>query len=436
MFTVMTIAGSDSGGGAGVQADARTFAACGVFGTSIITAITAQNTLGVLDVYNLPVEVVVAQMEAVFSDFDVRCVKTGMLATAEIAEAVVKELVPRKIPIVVDPVTAAEAGGQLLIGEPKDVLIKLLSKATVVTPNIREADALSGIAIHNIDDMKRAAMEIYANGPKSVIVTGGHMAGTDVLYDGHFRVLRGRLIKTGTHGAGCTFSASVAAFLARGYPVRQSAIMAKTFVTDAIRGSEVIGSGAGVVNQLARTSEIAARYLALLDVEAGLRTIKTINLDLIPESGSNLAVAISGAKKLTDVAAVKGRIVRVGQVIKPAGCAAFGASRNTARAVLTALRYDASIKSAMSVRYSDDFFAACKELNLFAESLDRMKEFEGMSRGESGAARAIERSIVSSGEVPDVMWDNSVGKESKALVFGHSAQQVAKKMIKISSKLE
>jgi hydroxymethylpyrimidine/phosphomethylpyrimidine kinase len=435
MFAVMTVAGSDSGGGAGAQADGRTFAACGVFGTFVITAITAQNTLGVLDVYSLPADIVVAQMQAVFSDMDVRCVKTGMLATAEIAEAVVEELVSHKIPIVVDPVMAAEAGGQLLMEEPRDVLVKLLREATVVTPNVREAEALSGIAIRNVDDMKCAAMEIYASGPKSVIVTGGHAAGTDVLYDGHFRMLRGSLIKAGTHGAGCTFSAAVAAFLARGHSVRQSAFMAKTFVTDAIRGGEVIGSGAGVVNQIARTSEMAARYLALLDVEAGLRTIKAINLDLIPEFGSNLAVAISGAKKLTDVAAVKGRIIRDKQVIRSAGCVAFGASRNTARAILTALRYDASVKSAMNVRCSDDFFAACQELNLYAESFERTEELEGMSQLESGMARAIERGLAHSGTVPDVIYDRIVGDASQALVFGPSAQQVAKTIVKISSKL-
>jgi hydroxymethylpyrimidine kinase / phosphomethylpyrimidine kinase / thiamine-phosphate diphosphorylase len=435
MFAVMTIAGSDSGGGAGAQADARTFAACGVFGTSVITAVTAQNTLGVLEVYDLPVRVVVAQMQAVFSDINVRCVKTGMLATAETAEAVVNELVQHKTQIVVDPVMAAETGGQLLIGELKEVLSRLLPEATVTTPNVREAEAISGVAIRSIDDMKRAAVEIYAKGPQSVIVTGGHLTGTDVLYDGEFEMLRGRLIKTGTHGAGCTFSASVAAFLAKGYSVCQSAFMAKSFVRDAIKESEVIGSGAGVVNQVARTSEMAARYLAVLDVEAALRTIKTINLDLIPDVGSNLAVAISGAKKLTDVAAVKGRIVRDGQVIKPAGCVAFGASRNTARAILAASRYDASIKSAMNVQCSDDFLAACQELNLYAESFERTEKLEGMNRVESGMARAIERGVAHSGAVPDVIYGQRVGKERKALVFGHSAQQVGKTMVKISSKL-
>jgi hydroxymethylpyrimidine kinase/phosphomethylpyrimidine kinase len=216
MLAVMTIAGSDSGGGAGIQADVRTFAALGVHGTSVVTAITAQNTRGVVDTFNVSPKIVVAQMNAVLSDIDIRCAKTGMLATVETAEAVVDVLSRHDVPIVVDPVMEAEAGGKLMTGKPKDVLARLLPHAAVVTPNIREAEAISGVAIDSLDDMKRAACEIFALGPKSVIVTGGHLRGTDVLYDGDFELLHGKLIKAGTHGAGCTFSAAVAAFFAKG----------------------------------------------------------------------------------------------------------------------------------------------------------------------------------------------------------------------------
>ncbi|MGZ4892083.1 MAG: bifunctional hydroxymethylpyrimidine kinase/phosphomethylpyrimidine kinase, partial [Halobacteriota archaeon] len=389
----MTIAGSDSGGGAGVQADTRTFAALGVHGTSVVTAVTAQNTLGVQDVYHLPVDAVVAQMHVVFSDIDIRCVKTGMLATVEVAEAVADVLSQHAVPLVVDPIMVAEAGGSPLMGAPREVLAQLLLETTVITPNIPEAKALSGIAIHNLDDMKRAAYEIYALGPKSVIVTGGHLRGTDVLYDGSFQLLKGKLIKGGTHGAGCTFSAAMAVFLAKGYPGNQSALMAKTFVTDAIRNSERVGSGPGAVNQLATTLHRAERYLTLLDVEAGLRTIKAINLNLIPEVGSNLAMAVSGAKNLADVAAVKGRIVKVGETITPVGCVTFGASRHVGGAILAALNYDADMKSAMNVRYTDEVIRACQELNLATECFVRGEEPEATSTIEWGIAHAIERSL-------------------------------------------
>ncbi len=433
MLAVMTIAGSDSGSGAGVQADARTFAALGVFGTSIVTAITAQNTLGVLDVYNLPAEVVVAQISAVLSDIDIRSVKTGMLATVEIAEAVADKLSRHEVPIVVDPVMGAEAGGKLIIGGLKDVLARLLPVAEVVTPNIREAEALSGVAIHSLDDMKRAAHEIYALGPKSVVVTGGHLSGTDVLYDGDFELLRGKLIEGGTHGAGCTFSAAVAAFLAQGHSVSESALMAKTFVTEAIKHSESIGSGSGVVNQVAATLDMAERYLTLLDVDTGLRTIKTINPDLIPEVGSNLAMAISRAKKLADVAAVKGQIVKVEGAITPVGCVTFGASRHMACVVLAALQYDPNMKSAMSVRCSDEVVEACHALNLVVEGFDRADEPRGVIE-ERGTTRAIESSLKHGEGVPDVIFGpGSVEKEPIAYILGHSAQHVAEKVAKISS---
>jgi len=437
MLAAMTIAGSDSGGGAGVQADARTFAALGVFGTSVVTAITAQNTLGVLDVCNLPAEVVVAQMSAVLSDIDIRSVKTGMLATVEIAEAVVDTLSRHDVPIVVDPVMAAEAGGELVIGKLKDVLARLLAEAEVVTPNIREAEAISGVAIHNLDDMKHAAYEIYALGPRSVVVTGGHLTGTDVLYDGNFELLRGRLIQGGTHGAGCTFSAAVAAFLAQGYSVSQSALMAKAFVTEAIKNSESIGSGPGVVNQVAATLDRAERYFTLLDVDAGLRTIKTINLDLIPEVGSNLAMAISRAKKPADVAAVKGRIMKIKGAITPVGCVTFGASRHMARIVLAALQYDPTMKSAMSVRCSNEVIGACRGLNLVTESFDRADEPRRASAKEWGTARAIQSSVTRGAGVPDVIFDyGTIAKEPMAHILGHSAQQVAETVVKISSTLK
>ncbi|MDD1725384.1 MAG: bifunctional hydroxymethylpyrimidine kinase/phosphomethylpyrimidine kinase [Euryarchaeota archaeon] len=429
----MTIAGSDSGGGAGIQADVRTFAALGVHGTSVLTAITAQNTLGVADALSLPPDVVVAQINAILSDIDIRCAKTGMLSTVETADAVIEVLSQCDFPIVVDPVMEAEAGGKLMTGKPKDVLARLLPNAAVVTPNIREAEAISGISIHNLDDMKRAACEIFAFGPKAVVVTGGHLSGTDVLYDGDFELLHGKLIKAGTHGAGDTFSAAAASFLAKGHSVSQSVSKAKAFVTKAIKNSERVGSGSGVVNQVAATLDTAERYLTLLDLDAGLRTIKAINSDLIPERGSNLAMAISRARKVADVAAVKGRIVKVRGTITPVGCVAFGASRTMARVVLTALRYDPTLKGAMSVRSSDEVIVACQELNLITEGFDRADELEGSIEGLE-TSRAIESSMNSGAGIPDVIFNrSSKAREPMAYILGHSAQHVAEKVAKISS---
>jgi hydroxymethylpyrimidine/phosphomethylpyrimidine kinase len=188
-----------------------------------------------------------------------------------------------------------------------------------------------------------------------------------------------------------------------------------------------------VVNQVAATLDAAERYLTLLDVDAGLRTIKTINSNLIPEVGSNLAMAISRAKRVADVAAVKGRIVKIRGTIKPVGCVAFGASRNMARVVLTALQYDPATKSAMNVRRSDEVVEACQELNLVAEDFDRAEEPRREVEGR-GTARAIERSMKHGTGVPDVIFGlSSIAKEPTAYILGHSAQHVADKVAKISS---
>jgi hydroxymethylpyrimidine kinase / phosphomethylpyrimidine kinase / thiamine-phosphate diphosphorylase len=209
--------------------------------------------------------------------------------------------------------------------------------------------------------------------------------------------------------------------------------MAKAFVTTAIKNSERIGSGSGVVNQVAATLDAAERYLTLLDVDAGLRTIKAINSDLIPERGSNLAMAISRAKKVADVAAVKGRIVKVRGSVTHGGCVAFGASRTMARVVLAALRYDPTLKSAMNVRRSDEVIDACQELNLITEGFDSAGELGRAIEGLE-TARAIERSLICGAGIPDVIFSiSNTAREPIAYILGHSAQHVAEKVAKISS---
>jgi hydroxymethylpyrimidine/phosphomethylpyrimidine kinase len=228
----------------------------------------------------------------------------------------------------------------------------------------------------------------------------------------------------------------MAVFLAKGYARNQSALMAKTFVTDAIRNSERVGSGPGAVNQFATTLHRAERYLTLLEVEAGLHTIKAINLNLIPEVGSNLAMAISGAKNLADVAAVNGGIVQLGETIAPVGCVTFGASRRAGGVVLAAMNQDADMKSAMNVRYSDEVIRACQELNLATECFERRQETEATGTTEWDIAHAIEQSLKQGTGVPYIMYDRgSVGKEAMVLILGHSAQQVADTVVKISSAL-
>jgi hydroxymethylpyrimidine/phosphomethylpyrimidine kinase len=261
MRTVLTIAGSDSGGGAGIQADLKTFAAHGLYGTSVITAVTAQNTTGVTALEALSADLVTAQMEAVMSDIGAHAAKTGMLANAAIVEAVASAVEALKIPwLVVDPVLVATSGDSLLDDEGVGAMkSELLRRAFVVTPNVLEAEALSGIRILSDEDRRHAARRILALGPSAVILKGGHVSSADivdVLYDGHryveFRTARvpGR----GTHGTGCTFAAAVTSQLALGRGLEDAISLAQSYVAEAIRHAPDLGRGHGPLDHFWKSS--------------------------------------------------------------------------------------------------------------------------------------------------------------------------------------
>jgi hydroxymethylpyrimidine kinase/phosphomethylpyrimidine kinase len=250
MKRALTIAGSDSGGGAGIQADLKTFAAHGVYGTSAITALTAQNTRGVLAIYPVPAEFVTQQIEAVTGDIGCDAVKTGMLATSAIVEAVTAAVEALELPnLVVDPVMIAKGGDRLLDEDAVHALrASLLRWARVVTPNVPEAEVLAGMTIRSLDDMRAAAERILKLGPRAVIVKGGHLAGEesiDVLVhaDGEVRLAAPRLEGRHTHGTGCTFAAAIAARLASGDSLDAAARGAKEYVTGAMRHGIDVGGG-------------------------------------------------------------------------------------------------------------------------------------------------------------------------------------------------
>jgi len=256
---VLTIAGSDSGGGAGIQADLKTFQELDTFGMSVITAVTAQNTLGVHGVYPLSAESVQAQLEAVLSDIGTDAVKTGMLFDVDIIYTVADTLKAYQVNnIVIDPVMVAKGGQPLLKEDAVNALCTaMLPLATVVTPNIPEAEKLTGQKnVDTLAKMEEAAKMIYQMGPRYVVIKGGHLnddESTDLVYDGEsFTYLPARRIATQhTHGTGCTFSAAIAAGLAKGKPVLEAIQMAKTFITCAIEHALPIGGGIGPTNHSA-----------------------------------------------------------------------------------------------------------------------------------------------------------------------------------------
>ncbi|WP_422447617.1 bifunctional hydroxymethylpyrimidine kinase/phosphomethylpyrimidine kinase [Thermoanaerobacterium sp. DL9XJH110] len=259
MKKILTIAGSDSIGGAGIQADIKTFCALGVYGMSVITAVTAQNTMGVFDVRELDQEIIRGQIDRIFEDVEVDAVKIGMVSSSTIIETVASSLKSWNAKnIVLDPVMISKSGYYLLKKEAIDALKEnLVPLADVVTPNIPEAEELTGMKIATVADMKEAAKRIIDMGPKSVVVKGGHMNDdaanvSDVFYDGKaFKILSsGRIVTGNTHGTGCTYSAAIASYLGRGFDMEQAVKLAKKYITEAIKNSLSLGKGAGPVGHL------------------------------------------------------------------------------------------------------------------------------------------------------------------------------------------
>lgn len=250
----LTIAGSDSSGGAGIQADLKTFAAIGTYGMSVITAVTAQNTQGVFLVEDLSTEMVQRQIQVVIDDIPPQAIKIGMVSSAEIIQVITETIAQYDVPyLVVDPVMISKSGCALLESEAKEALMtKLLPMAFLITPNIPEAEEITGLKITCLEDMKKAGQMIRSLGPQYVLIKGGHLTGdaSDILIGAdHVEFYyKERVNKSNTHGTGCTLSSAITSYLALGYSVEEAVAKGKKYITEAIRYSFPIGSGIGPVH--------------------------------------------------------------------------------------------------------------------------------------------------------------------------------------------
>ncbi len=254
MKNVLTIAGSDSSGGAGIQADLKTFSAHGTYGMSVITAVTAQNTQGVLAVQDISAAIIAQQLEAVFEDIEIHAVKIGMVSVVETIDTIAAKLRDYQAPnIVVDPVMISKSGFRLLQPEAQAHLIsKLLPLATIVTPNLPEAEVITGQKIETFEDMQQAAQNIHAMGAKNVLIKGGHRQtdATDILYDGEdfYYLPSVRIPSNNTHGTGCSLSSAIAANLGQGCEIFDAVRKAKDFITVAIEQALPLGKGVGPIH--------------------------------------------------------------------------------------------------------------------------------------------------------------------------------------------
>jgi hydroxymethylpyrimidine kinase/phosphomethylpyrimidine kinase len=438
----ITIAGSDSGGGAGIQADLKTFAALGVHGTVAITSVTAQNTQSVLAVQDLKPEIVREQIRAVAEDFGIDAGKTGMLHTEEIINAVASEVAKYGFPLVVDPVMVAKSGAPLLKPEAVNALKqRLLPLAKVVTPNRFEAERLSGMEIKSLEDAEAAAKKISRMGPKAVVVKGGHLEGaeaTDTLYyEGKtWRFTSPRLNVKTTHGTACSFSAAVAAGLATKMDIREAVEKAKNFVTLSMKFGLNVGRGFGPVNPTAYLYREASKYEALLNLEEAKNLLEKHPeiAVLVPEVGMNIAMAAGYAESVNNVAAVDGRIVRTAEGVRAAGNSKFGCSRHLAKYLVEIVKHDEDKRAAINLKFSEETLKILEKRGLIISFYDRTKEPEEIKKVEGMTIPwGVKEAIKNVGRLPDVIYHRGdFGKEPMIVVFGRDAVSLAKLAIGIA----
>ncbi len=436
MKIALTIAGSDSSGGAGLQQDLRVFSSLGVHGVSVVTAVTAQNTKSVVGSYCLDAKIVEEQLDALFSDIKIDAVKTGMLGNREIVEIVYEKLRDYEVKnLVVDPVMMSTSGDKLLEEDALPSLKKLISLAKITTPNRKEAKILSGIKIDDGEEVGEVARKI---GCRAVVITGGDSGGRDFFYHkNEAHSLKSSLnIKEKIHGTGCAFSSAITANLAKGFSLPDAVKEAKHFMNCSLARNFAISKGRGL--RIADTGNIKI-YKDFKDSEkqevvekvAGaieLFCSSKNSWKLIPEVGVNIVFALPEAKNISEVVGLTGRIIRDRGMAIPVGIVNFSGSSHVARVVLEAMKFDREIRAGMNIKFSDEILRVCREIGLEVATFDRKDEPDNKKTMSWGTREAIEKFD----QVPAIIYDEGgKGKEAMVRILGKNPGKVVKIVIKI-----
>ena len=441
MKRVLTIAASDSGGGAGIQADIKTITFMGGYAMSALTALTAQDTTGVKGIYKVPIDFIAQQIDTVVSDLGVDAVKTGMLVDAEVIEIVSRKLKAHHITkIVVDPVMVSKSGVPLLAKDAYTFLKReLIPLALVLTPNLYEASMLTGKAVRTIAQMKVASKKIHQMGARNVLVKGGHLKGNpvDILYDGkeYYEFEAQRVTTNNTHGTGCTLSAALATEIAKGVPLVQAVSHAKEFTAASLKFSLALGKGCGPVNPAASFTRYQEMVRCSDELKRALKKLKAGEIGhLIPEVQSNLGYALPHATSAEEVIAFPGRIVRVNQSIAILADPLPGASRHLAQVILTVMNHHPELRSAMNIKYSPEIIKRCRALKFTLGRFNRNDEPQHIKMREGASLSwGIERLLSKSNAVPDSIYDmGEVGKEPMVRIIGRTPLEVAEKVLHIA----
>ncbi len=436
----MTIAGSDSSAGAGIQADIKTFSALGVYGTTIITTLTAQNTRTISDILVVPSKFFRNQMVTTLEDIKPDVIKIGVLYNKSIINIVKNILKNFKNPIVVDPVLYSGTGIKLLDDNSfENYKMEIIPLSSIITPNLKEAEFLSKTRISNRHDMTNAASKIFKLGASNIIIKGGHDKAKDTkVIDLLFRdkslepqqIVRERLKVGETHGTGCNFSAALASFLAKGYNISESFQLSNSYVYEALKNSIQIGNGVLVTNPMDRMYDNSEKFKVLIELQDSVSILERMSnfSKLIPETKTNFVYSIEKPKNFGDIAGVLGRLANLGINIRTPNIIQFGTSLHVSNALLAAIRFNSLFRSAINIRNNPSIIKIC-EKNFKCSSYSRRKETEEIKKTEGSSIQwGISEAFRQKPDAELVYHDGDFGKEPMVIVFGQNPKEVLEKI--------
>ena len=425
IMNILSIGGSDTSSGAGIQSDIKRFSNNGFYPFTVITAITSQNTKKITSIEPVSKRSLELQMESVLSDFHIDAVKIGMVFNSQIIKAIHSKLKNSKFPIVVDPIIKSTTGRLLLkknaLPDYRKMIIPL---ADVITPNRYESKILTGIT-----DARKAAKKIQSMGAKNVIITG-FTESNNKIYDfilepNNQYKISGKKLPIVNHGSGCDYSASMTESLAKGLPISKAVKIAKKFVYQSIKNSINIGKGINITHQ-----EIPKDALSLHNSIDEFRQIKNIHR-VIPECQTNFVFAKTNPKTINDVLGISGRLVKTGKEIEIAGQIVYGGSQHVASAVIEVNKKFPEILSCINIKYDKKIILKAKKLGLTVLSYDRIKEPKKIkSKENSSIIWGVANSLKN--KCPDLIYHKGdIGKEAMILIFGINPNNVIKKVSKL-----
>ena len=438
MKVALSIAGSDSGAGAGIQADLKTFTSLGVYGCTAITAVTAQNTQEVSSVFEVTPECITEQIRSVILDMPPDAIKIGMVYNKPNIETIRWVLKGSKVPVVLDPILSAGTGGKLLLPEAfESFKADLIPLSTIITPNRIEAQKITGIQIISRSDIAKAARKIKNLGAKNVIIKGNRFEKkqvADILLTSEGRLIEvsnSKLSSEEMHGTGCNFSAAITAFLARNFSIIDAFKLANKYVRDSLQNALKIGKGLLVSNPASSMYDYASRYVVLKGLQRAIEDIETSDNFgiLLPETQSNIAFALPDARELDHIAAIKGRIIKIGDTARSASSMVeFGASKHVGSALLAYMTVNRLVRSAMNIKYDEKIRKITKAV-FKVSNYDRSKEPRHILKKEGMSIFwGIKYALAKNPEAEIIYHEGAIGKEPMCIIFASNPAEVVNKI--------